>query len=91
LHHQLNLWFHTDMEINDLTQAIAKVGGPSEAARICAVSAAAVGKWLKRGHLPRTEYTGETNYSELLSKASRGAFTAKQLKDLASPHKHNGH
>lgn len=73
------------MDIKTLSQAITQVGGPSEAARICDVSPAAVGKWLKRGHLPRTEYSGETNYAELLAKASKGAFTARELRALASP------
>lgn len=75
------------MDIKTLAQAISHVGGPSEAARICNVSPAAVGKWLKRDSLPRTDYSGETNYAELLAKASKGAFTARELRALASPRK----
>lgn len=29
--------------------------------------------------LPRTEFTGETNYSELIEKATGGSVTAKEL------------
>ena len=38
------------------------VGGPAKAASVCDVSVRAVYKWLAAGALPRTEYTGETDY-----------------------------
>lgn len=62
-----------------LQQAIKTIGGPGRAASICGVSPRAVHKWLSKGRLPRTEYTGETRYAELIAAHSDGAFTAEEL------------
>ena len=55
----------------ELAKAIALLGGFSTVARIVERSPRAVRKWRDDG-LPRTEWTGETNYAEQLEKASRG-------------------
>ena len=73
--------------MNGIEEAIDHVGGPVPAARICGVTRQAVDKWIRAGHLPRIEYTGETDYAAKLARASRGAFTAKQLRDIAAPAK----
>lgn len=39
----------------------------------------AVNKWRRAGRLPRTEYTGETNYARVLAAAVDGQVTAEQL------------
>ena len=65
--------------MNSVKKAVIAVGGAAEAAKICNVSPRAVYKWLASGSLPRTDYTGETNYAELLATAARGAFTAESL------------
>jgi hypothetical protein len=39
----------------------------------------AVSKWLRAGRLPRTEYTGETKYAQVLERAVDGQVTAEQL------------
>lgn len=62
-----------------LRKAIAVCGGPERSARICDISSRAVYKWLLSGRLPRTEYTGETQYAVKLAAASAGGFTAEQL------------
>lgn len=70
--------------------AIERVGGPACAAKICGVSRPAVDKWLVKGALPRTEYTGETRYAELLADAAakRGeAFEASWLLSESAPKK----
>lgn len=74
-------------KMDSLKDAIEKVGGPISAASICGVTRQAVDKWIHNGRLPRTDYTGETGYAELLAKASKGAFTARQLKTMATPQK----
>ncbi len=70
-----------------LKQAIQKAGGAEKAAEVCGVSVRAVYKWLSRGSLPRTEYSGETRYAQHLANASGGAFSADWLLTEASPAK----
>lgn len=55
----------------ELIRAIDLLGGFSAIGRIVERSPRAVRKWRDDG-LPRTEWTGETNYAEQLEKASRG-------------------
>lgn len=63
---------------NYITEAISKAGlqGVSDAV---GKSYQAVRKWEKQGHLPRTEWTGETNYAELISEATDFHVTKDQL------------
>jgi len=75
------------MNITDLKSAIEAVGGIPEAARICGLSYVAVSKWVKQGYLPRTEYSGETKYAEILAAESNGAFSAETLRSIARPTK----
>ena len=48
----------------------------SVVADVCGVSQRAIYKWMDNGKLPRTEYTGETNYAEKIAHASNGLFSA---------------
>lgn len=73
--------------MNAISIAVEKVGGPVAAAKICGIRRQAVDKWVARGALPRTDYTGETNYSTLLAAASSGGFTAEWLLAQAAPTK----
>lgn len=73
------------MNIKDLKSAIDAVGGITAAAAICGLSYVAVSKWVKQGHLPRTEFSRETRYAERLAAASNGKFTADELRFVASP------
>lgn len=71
-----------------LKKAIACVGGVQAAAKVCGVSARAVYKWIAADSLPRTEYTGETNYVDRLSEAAvknGKPFDASKLKNSAAP------
>ncbi|KXZ68799.1 hypothetical protein [Acinetobacter venetianus] len=70
---------------NPIKFAFEKVGGRTKAASLLKRSYMAMSKMEKKGFLPRTEYTGETNYAETLAKHSQGAFTAAWLKDKAKP------
>jgi len=67
--------------------AVDKVGGPVAAAKACGIRRQAIDKWIAKGSLPRTDYTGETNYAEKLSEAAAGEFTAEWLLAEASPRK----
>lgn len=55
------------------TQAIKAVGGASAMARLLAfkVTPQAVAKWMRRGHLPKTELTGSTDYANVLAAKAR--------------------
>ncbi|MFC0708333.1 hypothetical protein [Azorhizophilus paspali] len=53
-----------------LREAISKIDGVANAASICGVSQRAIYKWLTAGALPRTEYTGETDYAVRLAAAA---------------------
>lgn len=74
-----------DPEKAALKHAIELIGGPKKAAEIWKMSPRNVYKMLKRGHLPRTEYTGETEYAEALANASNGQFSAEWLLTEAKP------
>lgn len=64
---------------------IDAVGGVKAASKICGISPRAMYKWLDSGSLPRTDYTGETNYADLLAEASDGKFTADELREKLRP------
>lgn len=53
--------------------------GVASAAKTCGLTVRAVYKWIDRGRLPRTEYTGETDYAKQLEEATNGAVTAQEL------------
>lgn len=68
-----------------LKKAVQKVGGVSVAAKVCGVSPRAIYKLLAKGSLPRTDYTGETDYAVRLAAASDGQFTAEWLLAESAP------
>jgi hypothetical protein len=70
--------------------AVDQVGGPVSAAKVCGVSRTAVDKWVTKGALPRTEYTGESRHAERLAAASDGAFTAEGLLRSSIPANQEG-
>lgn len=47
--------------------AVELAGGPIAVAGACMISRQSFDKWIAKGSLPRTEYTGETNYAERIS------------------------
>ncbi|MEX2964744.1 hypothetical protein [Microbulbifer sp. TYP-18] len=59
--------------------AVKFAGGPLRVAQHCEISTSAVHKWITNGRLPRTEYTGETKYAEILAELSGGKFEASYL------------
>lgn len=48
-------------------QRAAELLGQSGIATACGVTQPAVAKWVKKGRMPRTEYSGETNYAERIT------------------------
>lgn len=73
-----------------LKKSIEDAGGVSGVAAACKVSPRAVYKWLAAESLPRTEYTGETDYAKRISDlaTSKGKpFEADWLLGEAHPSK----
>ncbi|UQY33570.1 helix-turn-helix domain-containing protein [Pseudomonas fulva] len=71
-----------------IADAVTAAGGPVSAAKACGISRQAVDKWLANECLPRTDYTGETNYAQVLAHAAeqRGeGFAVEWLRDNARP------
>lgn len=54
----------------------------SVVASACGLTPKAIYKWISRGSLPRTEFTGETNYAEKIATASNGKYTELEIKTL---------
>lgn len=62
-----------------LIKAAHLIGGIQKIADICGVRTSAAWRWFQRGHLPRTEWTGETRYAELIEAATQSAVTKAEL------------
>jgi hypothetical protein len=73
--------------VSALKNSIDQIGGVVKASAVCGVSQRAIYKWLSAEALPRTDYTGETNYAQRLADASSGQFTAAWLLAEAAPKK----
>lgn len=65
-------------QISPLTLAIEQIGLKA-VAETCEVTYQAVRKWEKARRLPRTEWTGETNYAARIEKATCGSITKSML------------
>lgn len=53
---------------NIVERSIYLAGGPVTVAMAFGLSRQAVGKWAVQGHLPRTDWTGETDYAGALER-----------------------
>ncbi|HET8710507.1 MAG TPA: hypothetical protein VFM32_03975 [Spongiibacteraceae bacterium] len=56
--------------MNSVAIAVTAAGGPIAAAKACDKTRQAVDKWVEKGVLPRTDYTGETDYATKLAEAA---------------------
>jgi len=57
--------------INPLELAFHRIGGPYAMSKACGVSNTTALRWKARGGLPRTEWTGETHYAEIIEAATQ--------------------
>ena len=64
---------------NIVERAIDLAGGPRMVAMALGLSRQAVDKWIAQGHLPRTEWTGETDYAGSLELMTDFAVTRYDL------------
>lgn len=82
------------LEPRDFPNAIAfafeAAGGIGAAAKACSRSYQALSKWRVAACLPRTDYSGETDYASRLAnaaKANGNPFDASWLLQASVPHK----
>lgn len=64
--------------MNPLSKAIT-LSGLQPIAAACDVSYQAVRKWERVGRMPRTEWTGETDYSRAIEQLTRRKVTRRAL------------
>ena len=62
-----------------LEKAIDILGGPRALGKHLGKSRQAVNKWRQLKRLPRTDWTGETNYAEQIEALTDGAVTRDEL------------
>lgn len=67
------------METQNLITKAIKIVGLAKLARACGVTYPALRKWERAGRLPRTEWTGETNYSAIFERETAGKITREAL------------
>ncbi|ENW90533.1 MULTISPECIES: hypothetical protein [Acinetobacter] len=68
-----------------LAKVVRKIGGQVKAGEACGVTAAVIGRWIKQQHLPRTDYTGETDYAGALAEASDFLFSREEILSECNP------
>ncbi len=69
------------MKENLISKAIELVG-LCHLAQVCGVKHQSVYNWVKKGALPRTDWTGETDYASRIEEATKGVITRDQLLNL---------
>lgn len=66
---------------------MCKAIGVYKLAKECGLTAGAIYKWVNRNSLPRTEFTGETNYSEKIAELLNYELSAEEVRELGKPNK----
>lgn len=66
------------MNASLVKKAVQAAGGPTAVAKATGKSYQAVLKWMAKG-LPRTEWTGETNYAAAIERLTEGKFSRAEL------------
>lgn len=64
---------------NIVERAVYLAGGPRMVAMALGLSRPAVDKWVAQGFLPRTEWTGETDYAGTLESMTGSRVTREAL------------
>jgi DNA-binding transcriptional regulator YdaS (Cro superfamily) len=68
-----------------LRRAITIVGGQLPTARKLGLAQPSVARWWKRGTLPATDWSGQTQYAEALERLTSGAVTVSELRPFPRP------
>lgn len=69
------------MKENLISKAI-EIVGLCKLAQACGVRHQSIYRWVEKGALPRTDWTGETDYASRIEEATKGAVTRDQLLNL---------
>lgn len=69
------------MQENLISKAI-ELTGLRPLAKMCGVTPQALYKWEAKGRVPRTDWTGETDYARCIETATKGQITRDQLLNL---------
>lgn len=78
-----------EVKIASLSEAIKSIGVLATSLA-CGCSRRAIYKWMEKESLPRTDFTGETNYAERIAGASCGKFSVEFIKTISRPQKPTG-
>lgn len=73
-------------KIPTFAEAIKEVGVITISSA-CGCSVRSIYKWMKKGCLPRTDFTGETNYAAKIALASKGKFSKELIIKISRPQK----
>jgi DNA-binding transcriptional regulator YdaS (Cro superfamily) len=68
-----------------LQRAREIVGSYNKIADACELTPRAVNKWFMQGHPPRTEYTGETDYAQIISNLTKNQVKKSELRPAKFP------
>lgn len=77
-----------DKKFPTLAEAIKDIGVMAIASA-CGCSPRAIYKWIEKGALPRTDFTGETDYAGQIAGVSGGKYSAEYIKLISRPQKPN--
>ena len=69
------------MQENLISKAI-DLTGLTNLAKACGVTYQSVKRWEDKGRVPRTDWTGETDYASRIEEATKGVITRDQLLNL---------
>lgn len=69
------------MKENLISKAI-EIVGICKLATACGVRYQSIYKWEAKGRVPRTDWTGETDYASRIEEATKGVITRDQLLNL---------
>lgn len=72
--------------MSTVKQIINAAGGVSTVAFAVQLSERTIYKWIKKNSLPRSEYTGESDYSSIIAEMSK-SFSKETILAIGNPKK----
>ncbi|ARG36204.1 MULTISPECIES: hypothetical protein [Gammaproteobacteria] len=72
--------------MSTIKEVINDAGGVCSVAFAVQLSERSIYKWIEKNCLPRSEYTGESNYSNLIAKLCK-KFSEQEILEIGNPRK----